>query len=240
MLKKRSHLGSARPGTLGNYLNKPAVRINVDRRNVDFAANTFDFFREQEWFNSKYIAFYYGWIRNSTENVKDVESHVLSPEEFHQKSEVFKQRLREADCMKADYPKVNSGCVATNINGFVIGPGGDMWKCWSSIGDMQSSFGNVLGDYKPNGHFLEYMGTTWENDAECLACKVLPICMGGCGDIRINRDKGRIDHKDCGVWRYHIEEKLRVHFVQLGQDASNESPAVTSSEPAHVNQPISV
>jgi uncharacterized protein len=196
-----------------------SVRINVDRTNVDFAVKTYEYFKAQDWYQPDVINFYFGWVRKFTEAVEAFDEDVLTPEEFHAKAEAFKKTLISEGLMEPEFPQSYKGCVATNVNGFVIGPRGGLWKCWSVIGEEDKKFGNVLDDtHVPNAHYLEYMSESWESDSECRSCKVLPICMGGCSDIRINRNNGRIDHKDCGTWRYNIEDKLRTRFSKLLED----------------------
>ena len=211
-----------------------SIRINVDRENVAFGIETFEYFKMQPWFDADQFNFYFGWVRKFTKHVEGVDESVLSPEEFHAEAEALNQHMLDAGHAQPDYPKASFGCVATNMNGFVIGPKGDLWKCWTTIGDKTKAFGNVLSEFRINGHFLEYMHESWENDEECRSCKVLPLCMGGCGDIRIKRKQGRLDHKDCGVWRYHIHEKLK----QYAEGIAKKEPEPCADLPFEV--PMSV
>ncbi len=195
-----------------------SIRINIDKSNAFIANQLVEHFIDQTWYNDTQIKFYLGHVRIFSLSELHRES-VLSPEEFHQANEIFKTTIRAAH----EFPTPNGGCVATNINGFVIGPNGDLWKCWTTIGKKEEAFGNVSDYFSPNGHFLEYMGESWENDEECLECKALPICMGGCSDVRIHRNKGMIDHKDCGVWRFKLHEKI-THFVNHIQETQTIQP----------------
>lgn len=200
------------------------VRINVDKTNVEEADGVFTYFKNMKRYNPKHIAFYYGWVRGYTEEVVGGRTQDIAPEEYHLYHEKFADRLEREGARKGSYPFASAGCVATTAHGFVIGPTGDIWKCWSNIGDPERVIGNVSdGVDVTNHYYLDYMEETWENDQECRDCKALPLCMGGCGDIRIKRNKGELDHKDCGTWRYHTEKKLRNYYTGLARGRAVEA-----------------
>jgi len=85
-----------------------------------------------------------------------------------------------------------------------------MYKCWSEIGDKPARIGNIAG-FRQRGkseRMREIRWLTWEpfEYADCLACKVLPICMGGCGYRAMFVSK---DRPACVEWKYSLE-----HYVQ--------------------------
>lgn len=207
------------------------VRINVDKGNVAFGERAFQSFKDMPWFNSEHLNFYYGWVREFTGHVKGVTGLTLDPSTYHEESESFREMLSQHGYTNQDLPTPNTTCVATNTNGFVIGPTGEFWKCWSVIGDEEQCFGSVFDEISINDSYLEYMEESWVQDEECRNCEALPICMGGCSDVRLNRNKGRIDHKDCGVWRYAMKEKLRKHYERTYLDD-------TSVEPTEVEEDL--
>lgn len=71
---------------------------------------------------------------------------------------------------------------ATILNYFVVGPEGELYKCWNDIGDKDSIVGNVLDDKITNYDLLSrYLGgPTMSDDPKCVNCKLYPICNGGC------------------------------------------------------------
>lgn len=213
------------------------IRINVDKSNAHLAHRLVEHFAAKDWFNRESIRFYLGHVRVYTKNEAE-RALVLQPEEFHQANAAFKQAAHQGREELPEFPKPGGGCVATNVNGFVIGPNGGLWKCWSSIGKEEDRFGNVLESHGPNSHFLEYMGETWEQDEECRSCKVLPICMGGCTDVRINRNRGMNDHKDCGVWRYNIHEKIQTYFQAVQSQLTEEEQHVDPPEMVGADGPL--
>ena len=90
--------------------------------------------------------------------------------------------------MLMDKPEVSAkGCTASMLNAFVIGPHGEIYKCWNDIGFEDREIGNVgQGSTINPKFFLGYMiqGTFW-NDSKCLECSLLPVCSGGCPHNRL-------------------------------------------------------
>ena len=74
------------------------------------------------------------------------------------------------------------GCGATVLNYYVVGPEGELYKCWNDIGNKEAIVGNVLEDKITNYDLLSrYLaGPSMSDDTKCLACKLYPICDGGC------------------------------------------------------------
>ena len=74
------------------------------------------------------------------------------------------------------------GCGATIVNYFVIGPKGELYKCWNDIGDENFIVGNVVENKITNYELLSrYIGgPNMMDDPKCCECKLFPICDGGC------------------------------------------------------------
>lgn len=82
------------------------------------------------------------------------------------------------------YPRrTNKGCMAQTLNSFVIGPDGEMYKCWNDLGDKEKSVGNIM---KPQSitNFPLLADMMISNDViydeECKNCVLFPSCYGGC------------------------------------------------------------
>lgn len=71
-------------------------------------------------------------------------------------------------------------CTARNNNGLVIGPGGDIYKCWEHIGNQEYVVGNTSeGWVKIKENEWKVIGSN-SYHPKCLKCKLLPLCLGGC------------------------------------------------------------
>ena len=89
------------------------------------------------------------------------------------------------------------GCGATCLNSYVIGPEGELYKCWVDVGNKERIVGSVL-DMKINNEYLlaNYLvnANMYDDDA-CKQCMLLPICNGGCPIRRLNNKKKNLNEK---------------------------------------------
>ncbi len=106
-------------------------------------------------------------------------------------------------------------CVATRLQGFVVGPAGELYKCWDDVGRPQSVVGSVCAEETTVDAVLQARYVTGVDpyaDPECLACKVLPVCGGGCAHRRLLvRYEGRegIDH--CSPYKTRLRDFLEAY-----------------------------
>ncbi len=109
-----------------------------------------------------------------------------------------------------------STCLANNLTGFVVGPQGEVYKCWTVIGNPKEIVGFVSEPDKFNQSLLSrYMaGADYLFDPECRECYCLPICTGGCPLARIcSKYEGRkIDF--CSVAKQNLEAYVERFIEQ--------------------------
>lgn len=88
-------------------------------------------------------------------------------------------------------------CEADNPGFYTIDPLGNIYLC---VHDYKPDFsiGNVLEGISPakQTEFHSFRNISVLNDTECLNCKVLPICNGGCRKFRFEGKKQCIFEKD--------------------------------------------
>ena len=106
-------------------------------------------------------------------------------------------------------PKVNF-CGAVQMNSFVIRPSGLIDKCWdcetTSVGDV---FKGIAHDGKTEQNLSKWILHNPFADSECRACKILPVCFGGCPYFSIERKE-----KMCLKWRFDIENIIRKKYLR--------------------------
>jgi len=88
------------------------------------------------------------------------------------------------------YPKSRDMtiCTANFCNGFIIGPEGELYKCMKDVGKKEMILGSIWREPPVTNIELQSMysiGTDPHLDVECRACRVLPICRGGCPNMRL-------------------------------------------------------
>lgn len=103
--------------------------------------------------------------------------------------------LRE-EILKRGYwtPKIMPmPCQVELKNSYVVHFDGTLYKCPGFIGKKGYETGN-LRDGTTDYH-SSYKPGIWKND-ECLECKYLPLCFGGCRYMTFIRD-GNVESRDC-------------------------------------------
>lgn len=102
-------------------------------------------------------------------------------------------------------------CVAKNIASLVIGPEGEVYDCWNDVGDQERVIG-TLGQKPTNMKLhLEYLsGKSQFEDPDCLECKLLPVCSGGCHNKRL---KTMNKEDNCMMGKKRMEDFLYMHYL---------------------------
>jgi uncharacterized protein len=188
---------------------KVGIRMNVDLENIQDIET---FVREMNLkiSNTKNINISLGHVFSFKKGEMAFESNkCLSTERFAECKltalGVFKQ-LGLSDCIKKEYPVMLSDyCHATYPNNFVIGPEGDMYRCWSDLGDISLSTGTVFIPPENNStkckKWNEYSVL---NSTKCINCAVLPICAGGCPREQVYNGRAH----ECVAEKYNINRLI--------------------------------
>lgn len=108
------------------------------------------------------------------------------------------------------------GCVANAHQGFVVGPAGELYKCWEDVGLPALAIGNVHADEPVTAPGLRAhyaLGTDPDEEPACRACHVLPICTGGCPNKRLRTLQfGESGHEYCSPYKDHLVEYLEAYY----------------------------
>lgn len=116
------------------------------------------------------------------------------------------------------YPKAHNlrGCTADYNNSFVIGPKGELYKCWVDVGRTGRIIGNIT-DKKLNLPLIsEYVsGVDMFNDSKCLECLLFPICDGGCGLHRLEYKISGKEYNNCPISISDLPILLDMAYLQI-------------------------
>ena len=113
-------------------------------------------------------------------------------------------------------PGVQDTCVATCHQGYVVGPSGELYKCWQDVGRQDRAVGSVhaqpfITDPALQARYI--VGTDPHDDAECLECTLLPICGGGCVNKRLRALQfGEGDIEYCSPLKDSLEGYLDAYL----------------------------
>ena len=105
------------------------------------------------------------------------------------------------------------GCTMTRKNAYVVGPEGELYKCWRDLGNEREKIGDIFCFTGWNMALIAegMIGASYLYDESCENCLLFPICDGGCPKLRMlnKRDKGR--RNTCTYFKTHMERLLEVY-----------------------------
>lgn len=177
---------------------KLLVRVNIDKKNKD------DFFETRKYISGitkNMRAFIYpGYI-------KAFDSSCCNNECMNQYDKVnfIMSNIEKIDPSQRLYPESSLlSCSARNVNSVIIGPNGEFYKCWSDIGLLEKSYGNVDDGILNSNNYIDYMmNNDYLNDPKCKECLYFPICDGGCPRDRLVNNN--LDNSCCAIQKSKLD-----------------------------------
>lgn len=155
------------------------VRVNIDKNNVN------DFYQINEELKNKYkgkrIVVYPGIIRLENEGRTNlVEPAFGRWETAYLLFDLYNKGIIDGNI----YPihRIAKTCCALCVNSYIIGPTGEIYKCWNDVSDMSKVIGYINKPDIENKtlYYRYHEGCAWYNDSLCKSCFFLPICNGKC------------------------------------------------------------
>ena len=114
---------------------------------------------------------------------------------------------------------IKDSCMLRALNGFLIDPKGNIYKCWHHLGNSTLSIGNVLNEeclITKYNLFARYMKTADNlDDSSCLNCQLFPVCDGGCPDLRIKNKLERSNFDNCSIFKGDINKYIELKYSFL-------------------------
>jgi len=169
-------------GTSIGLFNRLTIRVNIDKRNFESIPSLL----ENYLYPFREGIFLTFSAAMSPKCVDQIETWTIPPEEFW----AVEKRLGSlADNLgfkvMRGYPiPCTSFCNAYQSNTYLIDPYGLVNRCTKYLGHKSEYYGRLMSDgtIETNQNSVQALWGQWTpfNDSECLFCKVLPLCMGGC------------------------------------------------------------
>lgn len=180
------------------------IRVNIDTENVNTLENSlFRMFDENGLVDKIHICF--GYVDSI--NQAYTPEKCLTMENYSKKHLEFLER-NNIDIMDMYPHPMDNYCGADSTSTFVIGPEGNLYKCWSDIGIESRKVGNVLTGESGVIHNclgMQYLLYNPIHDSMCRDCEVLPLCKGGCPNKRLTGEGKR-----CSEHKYVIDEYFKT------------------------------
>lgn len=178
-----------------------SLRINLDEKNLGTEKEVIDEINKFDM--DKKITPYIAKVRNENDTYDD--NFCIESSKFDNYELNFYKK-NENSFVKQLYPNIISNfCTADSTESFIFNYNGDVYKCWSEIGDDNKKIGSLTENGIENinySNYFKYVLYDPTEDSECKKCKILPICMGGCPFIR--EEEGR----ECSKYKNIIKEVI--------------------------------
>lgn len=92
-------------------------------------------------------------------------------------------------------------CTATQLYSYVIGPRGELYKCWEDVNIPSKIIGHLNGKKDNLDLMHTFMFMSCFQNSQCMNCSVLPICTGGCCRKRIINNFEGGDFELCTLYK---------------------------------------
>jgi uncharacterized protein len=191
---------------------KISIRINVDARNKDYIRDLLLDLRSRDIHKKQNVSVYFSQVFHYTNSCPDISGQCMASSSFASwMVEAYREALRLGFRMTL-YPAVHIGtCGAVGRASTVIEPDGYTQNCWNTVGNPAMRTGRLTPNgIEPFSSQLKWLG--WlAFRSECVPCKVLPLCMGGCPYVSLYKDQF-VDTTDrsCIWWKHNLAEMLQV------------------------------
>jgi len=201
---------------------KVLIRINVDKENCGYLKELVDELVMNGVWPRKNISIEIANIKCQLNgNLEFAIPHTKFAQietEFRlYKLKIFNQQARDKNArLKMLFPTlIKSGCrTAVNKNANVVGPQGEIYSCWSNVGNKKYVVGSIDDIIEGKDFEKKYeavINKELRRKIECNTCKILPICSVVCQESYI---RDGIAHPQflCSKWKFIIEESILFNY----------------------------
>jgi uncharacterized protein len=192
-----------------------SIRVNINKENFE------DFVDIYKYYNSCYenVYVYPGIIREDT---SDGCSLCNSSYKSHEILNLY-CKLRSMGVDIEMFPlKLEKGCMINRVNSFIIGPEGELYKCFNDVSRPEKIVGSIYKDRLTNTTlYVRYTNDIIPFDEECQKCSVFPICSGGCGFSRYRNMYEGAEYEYCSVFKYN--DNLKKALLQYKESGVNKN-----------------
>lgn len=194
------------------------IRMNVGKNNRDEYVKLYNMLKTD--FQNK-VTLYPGFLRiDDDEKTKLICDSMLQTDIID-----FKEELEKKNIATSLYPKLNPRipCVATSVNAYVVGPLGELYKCWNDIGDEKMIVGylNQPKLTNPNLYNRYIIDGRWTSSNECRECFFLPICNGGCAWQRLRNKYYHGEYNFCDLYKGKGIDHILTTYYEIYKNSSD-------------------
>jgi len=130
-------------------------------------------------------------------------------------------------------------CGANTMALHVVDSHANILKCWCNLGNAEN---NKIGYIKENGdihitdHNVLSRWMAWDPFAiaECVQCKALPVCMGGCMYYNLIGETDAIE-VGCSKRKYNLEDMMKLFYINAAKNGKSLNDAQLHNTPTLCN-----
>lgn len=192
-----------------------SIRINVDRDNAESAHGVLADLERRGVLPK--VQVHFAQVTSGTAVCADMRDRCFSGEEYSHSQVDLYRALIERGIYRYEYPQVFGGvhCGALSEHYYVVGPGGLLFRCWEELSpDPAASIGSIFTEeITPDQQANRERYRDWDplKMSGCAACRVLPICLGGCPIMGIRQADPAKGF--CMPWKYNLKDMLYIRYL---------------------------
>ena len=195
-----------------------SIRVNTDKDNADRVSEIVDIFITKGLHNKTKL--YFAKVEAYTETCANISGSCHNCQEYSALEVELCRNAQSKGFITSRYPRpFGSGyCGAEGISALVVSPSGLVFKCWNQIsGKENEAVGDLvrkdlkLPEFDLN--LQKWLGWDIFEKTECLDCKILPICMGGCPYNAMKESDKNRGH--CQAWKYNLIDMLQLKYQMM-------------------------
>ena len=192
------------------------IRLNIDQNNIQCAEEVLEAVHEYS------TDVYFGFLESFNGYNDDFSPNVVSNEGNIKAGEIKKLNdlLRKYNfTVPEEFGKI-SPCAINCVNKFFVDCDLNVYTCELALKHPELRVGVLAedGEFIPNNNFYVMMNRSPANYPECMRCKFMPICAGGCAAkayIRDNKQDGNLDRRYCMLDEEALISYLKDYVIRL-------------------------
>ncbi len=206
--------------------SKIELRLHVDRESIPSVSSLLQRLHDRGFQRRKDISVYFAPMEAETPTCRTFSQICFTTRDYAKLEVAFALEAMQLGFETLQYPAVaQTHCLARTDNQFAIGPDGSIFKCVSDIGYSDKAAGHLMREQTEAQAHMEakYRNDTFMKKQNCVNCKVLPQCMGGCSYKSQQHTDGRL-----GVniaLKFNIKQSLAIqHQLRRADEGAAREP----------------
>ncbi|EGF58014.1 radical SAM domain protein [Bacteroides fluxus YIT 12057] len=195
------------------------VRVNIEKSNVGDYYEVANELRKM--YDGKRLVVYPGFLRIDNEEKTAYSCRSMDRKDI---AELMFDAVNKKVINESLYPQLfcSKTCAATRQCAYIVGPEGEVYKCWNDVGNPERVVGTIHGNKIINRTLLNkyIVGSKWYHDEACRKCFFLPICNGTCAwyVLRNKYENGKYDLCTCMQKSPGMLEKCLETYYEMNAE----------------------